>query len=153
MTNLINKTIPEFKAQAYHNEEFKRVKKLDSIEIAKKPARFDIINFVLSSLKRETTYLEIGVRNPADGGARLGDAAPGRGQAAVRPVGKTRPVRTGATAGRVGPCRRRRCLCRAQVEASYCCHQSHAQPKFPAKQPFRGSHSATRYQSRYDREL
>ena len=35
-------------------------------EILKKPKRFEIINFVLSQLNRETTYLEIGVRNPDD---------------------------------------------------------------------------------------
>ncbi|HET9055351.1 MAG TPA: class I SAM-dependent methyltransferase, partial [Chitinophagaceae bacterium] len=32
----------------------------------KKPARTEIINFLLSLLNRETTYLEIGVRNPDD---------------------------------------------------------------------------------------
>ena len=35
-----------------------------TIEIAKNPKRFEIINFLLEQFKRETTYLEIGVRNP-----------------------------------------------------------------------------------------
>jgi len=33
-------------------------------ETAKEPLRSEIINFLLQSLNRETTYLEIGVRNP-----------------------------------------------------------------------------------------
>src|SRR5690554_456603 len=39
---------------------------LDKKEVAKTPLRSDIINFLLVKLNRETTYLEIGVRNPAD---------------------------------------------------------------------------------------
>jgi SAM-dependent methyltransferase len=35
-------------------------------EYAKKPRRFDIINFLLTSLNRETSYFEIGVRKPND---------------------------------------------------------------------------------------
>lgn len=35
-------------------------------EIRKTPYRYDIINFLLTSLNRDTTYLEIGVRNPND---------------------------------------------------------------------------------------
>lgn len=38
---------------------------LNEIECAKTPLRSDIINYLLKSLNRETTYLEIGVRNPA----------------------------------------------------------------------------------------
>lgn len=38
---------------------------LNKMEASKKPQRFDIINYLLASLKRETVYLEIGVRNPA----------------------------------------------------------------------------------------
>ena len=34
------------------------------IEIAKNPKRFEIINFLLKQFKGDTTYLEIGVRNP-----------------------------------------------------------------------------------------
>lgn len=41
------------------------VKKLDEIEVSKSPLRSDILNFLLNSLNRPTTYLEIGVRNPA----------------------------------------------------------------------------------------
>lgn len=43
-----------------------RVKNLNDAEMLKTPKRFDIINAILASLNRETTYLEIGVRNPAD---------------------------------------------------------------------------------------
>jgi|SRR5690554_411419 len=43
-----------------------KVLQLDKKEVAKTPLRSDIINFLLVKLKRETTYLEIGVRNPAD---------------------------------------------------------------------------------------
>lgn len=35
-------------------------------EINKSPFRYDVINYLLDSLKRETYYLEIGVRNPND---------------------------------------------------------------------------------------
>lgn len=35
-------------------------------ELNKRPFRFEIINFLLKTFKRETTYLEIGVRNPDD---------------------------------------------------------------------------------------
>jgi len=40
------------------------VNKLSSIEIGKKPHRYNIINFLIKSFNRETHYLEIGVRNP-----------------------------------------------------------------------------------------
>ncbi|MEX2484643.1 MAG: class I SAM-dependent methyltransferase [Brumimicrobium sp.] len=46
----------------YHQE----VKKLNEKEFNKAPTRTKVINFLLSSLDRETKYLEIGVRNPAD---------------------------------------------------------------------------------------
>lgn len=46
----------------YHIE----VAKLNEKEIEKSPLRSDVINFLLEYLNRETTYLEIGVRNPAD---------------------------------------------------------------------------------------
>lgn len=61
----------ELGSAVYHSEEFKRVKELNLLEIEKKPARFDIINFLLSTLERATTYLEIGVRNPADNFNRI----------------------------------------------------------------------------------
>ncbi|MEY3501642.1 MAG: hypothetical protein RL308_3315, partial [Bacteroidota bacterium] len=41
-------------------------KELNNIEVTKSPLRTDVINFLLSSIKRENLYLEIGVRNPAD---------------------------------------------------------------------------------------
>jgi len=46
-------------------------KKLNAYELQKKPLRHDIINFLLSSLKRDTIYLEIGVRNPDDNYNRI----------------------------------------------------------------------------------
>lgn len=50
-----------FLTDEYHIES----NKLDVLEINKTPLRSDVINFLLSSLNRPTTYLEIGVRNPA----------------------------------------------------------------------------------------
>lgn len=38
--------------------------KRNKIELSKSGSRTEVINFLLSFLKRETTYLEIGVRNP-----------------------------------------------------------------------------------------
>lgn len=35
-------------------------------EVSKKPMRYDVINFLLGTFDRETTYLEIGVREPND---------------------------------------------------------------------------------------
>ena len=52
---------------AYHQES----KKLNELEMAKRPFRYDVINFLLSTLDRENTYLEIGVRNPADNFNRI----------------------------------------------------------------------------------
>lgn len=43
-----------------------RVQKLNEQEGLKAPKRYDIINFLLETFKQPTTYLEIGVRNPAD---------------------------------------------------------------------------------------
>jgi len=43
-----------------------KVGKLNQIEVAKEPARTEVINFLLSTLGRGTSYLEIGVRNPRD---------------------------------------------------------------------------------------
>lgn len=40
------------------------VAELNKKEVEKTPLRSDIINFLLEKLNRETTYLEIGVRNP-----------------------------------------------------------------------------------------
>lgn len=50
-----------FLTDEYHIES----NKLDVLEINKTPLRSEVINFLLSSLNRPTTYLEIGVRNPA----------------------------------------------------------------------------------------
>ncbi len=49
-----------FLTDSYHLE----AKELNEKEMAKSPFRYDVINFLISSLNRETTYLEIGVRNP-----------------------------------------------------------------------------------------
>lgn len=43
-----------------------RVQKLNEQEGLKAPKRYDIINYLLSTFKRSTIYLEIGVRNPED---------------------------------------------------------------------------------------
>lgn len=44
----------------------KRTLELTKAEIKKTPKRTEVINFLLSRFNRETCYLEIGVRNPAD---------------------------------------------------------------------------------------
>jgi len=46
-------------------------KELNFTETQKSPFRFDVINYLLSSLNRETMYLEIGVRNPDDNYNRI----------------------------------------------------------------------------------
>jgi hypothetical protein len=43
-----------------------KTKELTEIEEEKKYKRYDVINFLIDSLKKETKYLEIGVRNPND---------------------------------------------------------------------------------------
>lgn len=50
-----------FLADPFHIE----CKRLNDLELAKQPKRYDIINLLLNSFQRETNYLEIGVRNPA----------------------------------------------------------------------------------------
>ena len=42
------------------------VAELNRIETQKTPMRYDVINFLLKHLNKETNYLEIGVRNPED---------------------------------------------------------------------------------------
>lgn len=49
-----------------NNPEYKNGAKLSQLELAKRPYRYEIINYLLSEFKKETTYLEIGVRNPDD---------------------------------------------------------------------------------------
>jgi hypothetical protein len=49
-------------------------KELNKIEFHKTPYRYDVINFLLSCLNRETIYLEIGVRNPDDNYNRINSA-------------------------------------------------------------------------------
>ncbi|MFN5910888.1 MAG: class I SAM-dependent methyltransferase [Bacteroidota bacterium] len=56
-----------FLTDPYHIEG----KKLNTLEVAKSPMRYDVINFLLASMKRECNYLEIGVRNPADNFNRI----------------------------------------------------------------------------------
>lgn len=50
-----------FLTDSFHVE----TEKLNQIEFDKSPLRSDVINFLLESLQRETTYLEIGVRDPS----------------------------------------------------------------------------------------
>jgi hypothetical protein len=45
---------------------FKDTELLNKKEFQKQPFRYDIINFLLQQFNRESTYLEIGVRNPSD---------------------------------------------------------------------------------------
>ncbi|MEP5613494.1 MAG: class I SAM-dependent methyltransferase [Cyclobacteriaceae bacterium] len=45
---------------------YSKSKRKTKLEKAKSPSRTEIINFLLSFLNRDATYLEIGVRNPAD---------------------------------------------------------------------------------------
>jgi hypothetical protein len=56
-----------FLTDPYHLES----KKLNDLEMSKRPFRYDVINFLLTTLNRECTYLEIGVRNPADNFNRI----------------------------------------------------------------------------------
>ena len=47
------------------NDEFhKEASILSEKEINKRPYRYDVTNYLLSSFNRETNYLEVGVRNP-----------------------------------------------------------------------------------------
>ena len=48
------------------NSVYRNVVGLSDTELSKKPSRTEIINFLLSTFGRSTTYLEIGVRNPED---------------------------------------------------------------------------------------
>lgn len=53
--------------ERYLTDKFhKEVGDLTHKETEKKPYRYDVINFLLESLGRDTNYLEIGVRNPED---------------------------------------------------------------------------------------
>ncbi len=56
-----------FLTDSYHLES----KKLNDLEMSKRPFRYDVINFLLTTLNRDCTYLEIGVRNPADNFNRI----------------------------------------------------------------------------------
>ncbi|MBR9914337.1 MAG: class I SAM-dependent methyltransferase [Algicola sp.] len=48
----------------YNDPHYAAVIKKDRFEITKTPSRTQIINFLLQQFNRDTTYLEIGVRNP-----------------------------------------------------------------------------------------
>lgn len=49
-----------------NNSYHRKTPKLSDLERAKTPKRYDIINLLLKNLDRPSTYLEIGVRNPAE---------------------------------------------------------------------------------------
>lgn len=49
----------------FNNPYYIEANKADQAEVNKKPLRFEVINFLINHFNRETTYLEIGVRNPA----------------------------------------------------------------------------------------
>lgn len=52
--------------QLLNNSMYKNGKELNKMEYLKSPNRTTVINYLISVLNRETTYLEIGVRNPND---------------------------------------------------------------------------------------
>ena len=56
----------QFEAQKRNKTYHKGAEALTQIEIAKDPKRTEVMNYLLSLFKRDTTYLEIGVRNPDD---------------------------------------------------------------------------------------
>lgn len=49
-----------------NSQEFRHARQSIKMESAKAPQRTEVINFLLSLYRRQTNYLEIGVRNPAD---------------------------------------------------------------------------------------
>ncbi len=49
-----------------NNPHYLEIQDKNNLETSKAPSRTEIINFLLSLYKHKTTYLEIGVRNPAD---------------------------------------------------------------------------------------
>jgi hypothetical protein len=49
-----------------NNDHYLAIQQKNEIEVAKHPSRTAIINFLLSLQQNDTTYLEIGVRNPND---------------------------------------------------------------------------------------
>lgn len=48
----------------YNDSFFKEGKRKTKLEGVKQPFKYDIINYIIETLNRETSYLEIGVRNP-----------------------------------------------------------------------------------------
>ncbi len=50
---------------------YKDADKKNTLEINKKPTRTEIINYLIKQCNRDVTYLEIGVRNPADNFAKI----------------------------------------------------------------------------------
>jgi hypothetical protein len=48
------------------NSHFLEIRRRNAIETGKQPTRTAVINYLLSTFRRETAYLEIGVRNPED---------------------------------------------------------------------------------------
>ena len=54
-----------------NNRTFADVHAISNSEVSKLPTRTDILNYLLSLLHRETSYLEIGVRNPNDNFANI----------------------------------------------------------------------------------
>ena len=65
--NILKKYLKCFKLgkQLFDNNHLDGMRKT-KLERNKKPKRTEIINFLLSTFNRETSYLEIGVRNPMD---------------------------------------------------------------------------------------
>lgn len=48
-----------------NDPQFKNAQTINHFEVTKRPLRTDVINFLLSTRQEKTSYLEIGVRNPA----------------------------------------------------------------------------------------
>ena len=63
------KSIRQYYKQGYrlvNNQHYKNGEEKSKLELLKRPSRTVIINYLLSKASGETTYLEIGVRNPHD---------------------------------------------------------------------------------------
>ena len=60
------KALQNFKTEIIEDVNYTDTIAQGQLELSKKPYRFEIINFLLEQFNSDTTYLEIGVRNPED---------------------------------------------------------------------------------------
>ncbi|GAB1855730.1 class I SAM-dependent methyltransferase [Flavobacteriaceae bacterium MHTCC 0001] len=67
MIKIVTKYLNYFKTgrRFFNNNYYLNGKKQSALELEKTPTRTDIINYLISILDRDITYLEIGVRNPS----------------------------------------------------------------------------------------